>query len=465
MPVLSQILRPAAARAEGLAAGGIRLGRLVIACVLFALIIPLEIGVESELFVSRRIFGIPPHYALTIAAIFAALATDLRYYSRLITRPTVIFGLICIAYMLLIGILRHGVGSHMVRADLYVIRWFFVGFMLMRLGVSSGLLRWYLAFAAVTVLIVVFTFDFQSTEGHQIDTSIKRVVAWSLYPVNNCGTIMISLSMMCFWHRSRSWAFLFAVCFGLLFFGGAIRTSTRSLFIQQGVCLSLVLFALARDPRMASKGQQLGRVGAGFGSLGFVVIIWQIMAGRFLGSYTQISERFTVSNGIVNDATILARFAEAGALLRSLSLDEWVLGSGLGALFYTPLGYWANTPHIAVLGSLQKGGLILFIAVMYMVYFRPLTQLAVAMMTSSRRLAFPPPILVVGPSLMGWAILTFVSGGLDNGSFLGLGGLGALWVQLTDEESVVNARRCVPQRPGMRQFTHTVPLSLGVGAG
>ena len=107
-------------------------------------------------------------------------------------------------------------------------------------------------------------------------------------------------------------------------------------------------------------------------------------------------------------------------------------------MFFTPLGYWTNTPHIAVLGWLQKGGVFVFMVVLLAVYIRPFLSLVSAMLRPDRRSAFPPPILVVGPSLMTWALLTFISGGLDNGSFLGLGGLTALWMQLSMDEKIMN---------------------------
>jgi hypothetical protein len=438
VPGFSQIIPAAIARAEQIWAGREKFGRLLMACGLFAVILPIEIGYESELFVSRRIFGIPPHYAITAVAFLAALATDLRYYSWLVTRPVVVFGLACLAYVLTIGVLRHGASSYMLRSDLYIIRWFFVGFILMRMSISSGLLRWYLGVAAVVVLVVMFTLDFQSSQGHQVDTSTKRAISWSLYPVSNCGTIMISLGMMSLWPRSRRWAVFFAVCFGLLFFAGAIRSSTRSLFVQQAFCLGLVLLALSRDNRMRGRGQQLRRVGVGFALIGAAAAVWQILAGGLLAGYTQLSGRFISQEGILNDGTLWARLMEGQELLRSLTVDEIILGTGLGGMFFTPLGYWTNTPHIAVLGWLQKGGVFVFMVVLLAVYIRPFLSLVSAMLRPDRRSAFPPPILVVGPSLMTWALLTFISGGLDNGSFLGLGGLTALWMQLSMDEKIMN---------------------------
>jgi len=440
-PALAQILAPAMARFLRLRAGSVQIGRLLIACFLFGVIIPTEIAYESELFVSRRIFGIPPHYVITAVALFVGLIADLRYYTWLLTRPVVLFGLACLLYVVALGALRHGLSSYMLRSDFYIIRWFFVGFVLMRLAITSGKLHWYMIFAAGTILFVMFALDYKSTLGHQVDTSTRRAISWSTYPVTNCGTVMISLGMMCFWPRSRLLALAFAGSYGLLFFGGAIRTSTRSLFVQQSFCLVMMLLALSRDPRMRGRGQQLRRLGVFFGVAAVVYLAWQIASGGLLAGYTQLSERFS-TGGLVNDGTMRARLGEAAELLTSMTADEWILGGGLGAMFFTPLGYWTNTPHIAVLGWLQKGGVVIFLAVLYLVYIRSGVGLMAAMSRTGRQSPLPPAILVVGPPLVAWLALTFISGGLDIGSFLGIGGLTALWMQLyADEMSLRPARR------------------------
>lgn len=465
LPALAQIMPLQALRAGWLQAGPPRLGRLIFACMLFAVILPTEIAQESELFVSRRIFGVPPHYAITAIVLLAALAQDLRYYGRLLSRPVVILGLACLGYVLWIGVLRHGMRSPMVRADLYIIRWFFVGFALMRMAITSGRLSWYFLFVTGVMLFTMYSLDQQATLGYEIDTSTKRVVKWGIYPLASCGTIMISMAMMCMWPRSRILAQLFTAGFALLAFGTAIRTSTRSSFVLQAFCLLLVLIALSRDARMKGRGQQLRRAGIILAFLFALIVIVSIATGRFLAGYTQLDDRFE-SIDLANDGTFQARVMEATELLRSLSADEWLLGNGLGGMFYTALGYWSNTPHIAVLGWLHKGGLVIAAVVIYCVYLKPSLRFAAALSRDQRCSPIPPPIQIVGPSLMAWLALTLISGGVDNGSFYGLGGLTALWMQLATDERVANfaygfapaARRIAVSSPWM---SNAAPHSAG----
>jgi hypothetical protein len=60
---------------------------------------------------------------------------------------------------------------------------------------------------------------------------------------------------------------------------------------------------------------------------------------------------------------------------------------------------------------------------------------------------------------MTWALLTFFSGGLDNGSLLGLGGLVALWMQLALDEKVTGTAFSGPQPPRALQSGHSETLA------
>ena len=128
-------------------------------------------------------------------------------------------------------------------------------------------------------------------------------------------------------------------------------------------------------------------------------------------------------------------------MVEELTPDEWVFGKGLGGMFYSKMGAWTNVPHIAVLGWLQKGGVAVFLLVLFTVYIAPGLAFFRQLVRPRRTSPLPPPILVVGPMLVSWCALTFISGGIDIGSFLGLGGLTALWMQLFDDDQVFEAER------------------------
>ncbi len=440
VPAVAQILGRAKAYALALTEGPHRFGLFFLACGLLGLIIPTEIAYDAEMFVSRRILGVPPHFAITAVTFAMAVLIDISYYQRLVTRPRVALCLLVLSAMLAVGVLKYGVRSQLVRSDIYIIRWFFVGFILMRLAIASGMLRHYLLVAAVVILLTVFGIDTTNSQAGQIDTSLKRIASSNLWPVINCGTIMIGLLLTVTWPLSWGFATFGSIAFALLAFVGSVRTSTRSAFFYQSLCLILVLLSLSRDPRLRSRGSGFRRAATGLIMLGVVVIIYQVATGGLLSGYSQISNRFRETSFGGND-TGLIRVQEALGMIAELTPDEWLLGKGLGGMFYSNLGAWFNVPHIAVLGFLQKGGIAVFLMVFATVYIAPGLAFLRQLIQPRTSSPLPPPILIVGPVLVAWCGLTFISGGIDIGSFFGLGGLTALWIQLADDEKVFEVER------------------------
>ncbi len=459
LPATAQLLSTTAARAAGISAGKRRVLLFLVVCALLGAIIPTEIAAVGEIFVSRTIMGIPPHYALTAFVIALAVLVDLRYVQCLLTRPPVILGLLCIALLWAEGIMRYGLQSHLVRSDLYIIRWFFVGFLLMRLATVAGMLRPYLVFATIVILLTLADIDTKNTAAGQIDTATKRVASSNLWPVANCGTIMIGLLLSVAWPRSERYAAFGSVGFALLMFMSSIRSSTRSLFIFQSLCLFLVLIALTRDPRMRGRGRGIQRAATVFAILGAAFVMYQIVTGNLLGAYSQLAGRIsetTLESQLGND-----RVLEAMLMVEELTPEEWAIGKGLGGMFYSVLGAWTNVPHIAVLGWLQKGGLPLFLLVLITVYIAPGVAFLRRIVLPRTASPLPPPILIVGPALIPWCGLTFISGGIDVGAFLGLGGLTYLWMQLADDDKVFNAvhRRSGAAAHGAHLVRPVAPLA------
>ena len=394
---------------------------------------PTEIAYANEMWVSRTIAGIPPHYALTAFAMLLAFASDGKYLRQLLSRPAVIFYLTCLAMVVAVGVFRNGYNGFIVRADLYLIRWFFVGFMLMRLAIVSGNLKQYLIVAAIVILATALKIDTRNTMGGQIDTTMVRASSVDFWPVINLGTIMIGLLITVTWPRGILHVAFCSSAFSLLILLGGIRSSTRSLFITQALCFLLCLLALSRDPRMRGRGREIRKVLLVVLLLGAALLAYLVATGKILGNMTQLGTRFSVETRERYD-TGGARIDEARDMLENLKPEEWIFGMGVGGMFFNTMGYWASSPHIAVLGWLQKGGLFIFFVVLWTLYFRPAAAFFRAATLPRRDSPLPPPILIVGPPLLAWASLTFISGGLDIGSFLGLGGLAAVWMQLADDE-------------------------------
>jgi hypothetical protein len=447
LPAAAQLLPAKTTRA--LSIGGARRRRLLFAATacLFGIIVPSEIAYQSDMWVSRTIAGIPPHYALTAMVMLFAFANDSNLL-KLLQRPAVVFYMVCLLAVVAVGFSRNGGNRNVVFADLYLIRWFFVGFMLMRLAIISGSLRQYLVVATIVTVATAMRIDTRNTMGLQLDGKMIRATSNDLWPVMNLATIMLGLLITVNWPRGFFHVAFCSSAFGMLSLLGGIRTSTRSLFIFQMACFLLSLVALSRDPRMRGKGVELRRAALILLLLGTAALAYLVATGQMLGNMTHIGQRFTeeVSE---RQSTSLARIREAADMLENLSPEEWIFGRGVGGMFLSTLGYWTHVPHIAVLGWLQKGGLFILFVALWALYLSPALSFFKALMVSRRTGPLPCPILVIGPPLMAWALLTFISGGIENGSSLGLGGLAALWLQLTDDDRQFAAART--NRPATSQ--------------
>jgi len=406
---------------------------LAVTACLVAIIVPVEVAFASEMWVSRTIAGMPIHFILTGMVLLVAFANDARYLLEVLRRPSVIFFAACLMMVVVVGFVRNGGNRYIIFSDLYVIRWFFVGFMLMRLAIISDSLRQFLAITTVVVLATALRIDNKNTMGGQIDTTMVRVSSNDLFAVVNLGTIILGLLVTATWPRGILYVAFCSAAFASLLFLGGIRTSTRSLFAVQTLCFLLCLFALSRDPRMVGKGQGLRRAMVVVLLLAAAAMAYLVAKGKILGSVTQLGSRFEAENMAQYD-TGAARVLEAIDMLQQLTTWEWFIGMGAGGMVFNILGYWASVPHIAVLGWLQKGGIFIFAVALWTLYIRPLVAFVTATAAPRRDAILPPPILVVGPPLLAWASLTFISGGYDIGSVLGLGVLSALWMQLADDE-------------------------------
>jgi hypothetical protein len=443
VPALAQILPAPMIRALGIAAVPRNLVVFTLVCVAFAWIVPTEIAIQTELFVSRTVLGIPVHYIPTAFVLALAIVFDSRTFVRLLSRPSVAFALLCFGFVLAVGIAKQGMGNYMVRSDVYILRWFVIGVILMRLAIASGMLGPFLVFACMTLALTAASIDASNTGWGELDTAAQRSGSTPLWAAVNCGTIFCSLLLATLWPKSTLYQVLGLVCFAANFFFGAVRTSTRSEFIVQALAFFLVLVALSRDPRMRGRGRSLARVARVAVASAFVYLIVQITRGKLLTSYSQLGDRFRENSGVGlwEYGTGLARVVEAREMLQGMEIDELLLGRGLGGGFMSILGAWYSCPHIGVFGWLLKGGFVIFGIALLTVYILPATGFVRQLLGGSRGRATPAPILLVGAGLLSWCALTLMSGGFDNGSMLGLGALAGLWMQLTDDERVLHASR------------------------
>ena len=451
LPAMSQVLTPRSAR--GLAIAGPRWRGEVLAALvcLWGLIVSSQMAYANGIFDSRSVAGVPYHVLMTGAALVLAVALDGGYMIGLLLRPKVLLYLLCLAAMIGVGIARSGGGLLGVFNDLYVVRWFFVGFMLMRVALVSGNTKAFLTCAAIIVIATSLRLDFRNTQGGQLSTSEARLTSVDFWPVMNLGTIMIGLLLTVTWPHGVGRVIFGITVFALLILLGGIRSSTRSLFLFQALCFLLCLFALSRDPRMAGRGRLIRQIMVVSLLLVAAFLAYRIVKGQMLGGMTQLATRFGEED-FGRRSTSSYRMREALEFLDFLEPEAWLVGLGFGIGYWNPLGkgFWAGIPHIAVLGWLMKGGIVVLGLALWTLYISPAVAFFKATVAARRDTALPPPILVVGPPLLAWACLTFVSGGIDIGSFLGLGALCALWAQLADDERRFLRSRAVAPWGGSR---------------
>jgi hypothetical protein len=443
LPAAAQLLIGRTAKSLGIV--GTRRRRLLFATLvcLFGIIVSTEIAYANEMWVSRTIAGVPQHFILTSLVLAVAFAVDSKYLLQLPTRPAVVFYLVCLLMVVAVGFVRNWGNRYLVFADLYLIRWFFVGFIMMRLAIVSGYLRPYLIATAIVVLFTALQIDTRNTMGGQVDTTMVRASSVDFWPVINLATVMLGLLVTVNWPRGILYVAFGSSAFGLAVLLGGVRSSTRSLFVTQTLCFLLCLLALSRDPRMRGRGGELRKVGLLLLLLSAPVLAYMVGTGQLLGGVSQLGNRFSVETRERYD-TGAARVAEAADMLENLAPEEWLFGMGVGGMFFNTMGYWTSVPHISVLGWLQKGGLFIFFVVLWAAYITPVASFFKAVTLPRRNTPLSSPILIVGPPLLAWGSLTFISGGLDNGSFLGLGGLAALWMQLADDD-----RRFMAAKPAL----------------
>lgn len=101
---------------------------------------------------------------------------------------------------------------------------------------------------------------------------------------------------------------------------------------------------------------------------------------------------------------------------------EFLFGKGLGATFFSVLGYEINAFHIGILTFLLKGGLIMFGFVVFILYVK-LPLLFIKSIVKPHRLDYlkRTALLTVLPGVFGWAVLLLLSGGYSQFNSLGIG--------------------------------------------
>jgi hypothetical protein len=117
------------------------------------------------------------------------------------------------------------------------------------------------------------------------------------------------------------------------------------------------------------------------------------------------------------------RIEEAIGGLQSIQDEfEFLFGKGLGATFFSVLGYEINAFHIGILTFLLKGGLILFVPVVFILYVKfPLLFIKSLLIPRAFNPLKRTALLTVLPGVFGWAFVLLSGGGWTPFNSLGVG--------------------------------------------
>jgi hypothetical protein len=216
------------------------------------------------------------------------------------------------------------------------------------------------------------------------------------------------------------WGLVIFRAYSMLFLN-ARRSATISIIVL--VLLSVLVLSYRLSNGILSNNssifniQRLRLIFVCFGILLIFLGFGEFNLGKLFG-HTLIEKRLFNPSASAKLSTEL-RFVEVNYGIESMQDIDWIFGRGMGASFVKPAlitGYnnsLGNTFHIGIFSFLIKGGLILFLPCLYIIFFRIPLLFYTALIKPN---AFNPQrrtaLLSILPGLISWSVSLLTVGHL-----------------------------------------------------
>jgi hypothetical protein len=327
----------------------------------------------------------------------------------------------CIAMAVLVGILR-GNSFALIVSDLKIIAWLYGGYALASLLLASGKVRPMLIIFAAGVYALLIA----SAREAQVLDDTGRIGHGVYWDYSELSFIFVGLfyNYLIPFNRMR-----------LVLLGIAALIHSYyvvNLGANRSDLLSFGIFGLCAFAALISRPRAAGLRRFRFPRIKIALLILALSAGLLAipGIGDSIFSARTLARlqdiGVYSD-TSQTRVEELAGFFRQSSLGQLLLGRGLGGTIRNVTGQQEIAfLHIAVFEFLMKLGLIPFLAIVVLLYFKvPVDFVRTLWGSRSIDRARAGAILAAYPFLIGWLSLTMMSWGIDWYYALGLGMLWA----------------------------------------
>lgn len=317
-------------------------------------------------------------------------------------------------------------------ADLVVWVWPLGGLALFRLMLKAKMPALHLLALICIATLVMHICQSVTIEIRQFTEKIGdvRVSSFSLFNTSNLLLVPSSIGLGIWMRKGLIGALILLVLIGIHFYEIVLLSATRSSAVVILVVFLLSLIGLSYKVKNGVITNTKS-----FSTLWILVSVMVVSVGLFFPTLiNMLLESSVISSRINEGDTGWLRVLELIDALEQMNDWQFIFGGGLGFAFDSIFGYRVHRLHLGILTFLLKGGIILLLPVMILVYFSLPKFFATAWLRpAALDLKVRSAALVVLPGIFGWIILLTISGGYILHASLGAGfGLGA-FLHIKDE--------------------------------
>jgi hypothetical protein len=223
--------------------------------------------------------------------------------------------------------------------------------------------------------------------------------------------IPTSIAISVFFRSGFPYSTLFIGLILLQFYSWVILGATRSSALALAISVLISSLSLVYKTNMGLISTKINQkyiyVLSITTSIFFLVVL--TMTGVFFSDNSLISQRSLTED---REGNVSSRIQESLSSLSNLDIHEIIFGQGIG---YERL-------HLGIFCFLLKGGIILFLLVVVLLYIvSPLILVKALFKPSLLDPYYRTSVLVVLPGILTWAFILLTSGGFSLYNFIGLG--------------------------------------------